>query len=139
MGVLTILMVAVVGTVYGYGYGGSYGGGRDGGGGGDFVALGGGGGGGGGRVLLGGVGVSGGLRGGGGDAGGLIGAGSWWCTCRPGLCRKGELTLDKKCRLSPLFPWQWNTCCQWFSWWVTSRNYGVGIEVALVVASVVED
>ncbi|XP_063438492.1 keratin, type II cytoskeletal 2 epidermal-like [Mytilus trossulus] len=49
-------------------------------------------------------------------------AGRWWCTCRSKICRKWELTVDKNCKL-PVIPWYWRTCCQWFPWWVTNRNY----------------
>ena len=44
------------------------------------------------------------------------------------MCRKWELTVDKNCKL-PVIPWYWRTCCQWFPWWVTNRNY-VGLSGA---------
>lgn len=57
----------------------------------------------------------------------LITGGQALCTCRKGLCLKGELVLDKYCRPTPLFQWKWNACCKWFPGSVTSRSYGGGI------------
>ncbi|CAG2222015.1 unnamed protein product [Mytilus edulis] len=117
MVMITLLLLSFIGAAFSTG---PYGGGR-----GYSVGYGGGGGGGGGGRGFGLGGVGGVLILGGGGGGGK-GGGQVWCTCRKGLCLKGEFILDKYCRLIPLFPRKSNTCCKVLPGSVTSRSYGGG-------------
>lgn len=49
-------------------------------------------------------------------------SGKLWCTCRRYGCNIDEWRYSTTCSL-PIFPWQWDTCCKWFPWWLTI-NYG---------------